>query len=153
MLSEFPALTHQGRRRTPSVGPYSVANRCALVLISRCGARDGGSSSTSVEQSRDRGVLVAEYRVPAGAALGPYRPAQVWVENHSASGERRLVIRLDGPHVDTEPRVRVAGLDDTQYRGVWSERNGAPYEVWAAPDPLPAVITLERGGTRIDLVR
>jgi hypothetical protein len=98
-------------------------------------------------------LLVAEYRVPAGAVLGPYRLVQVWVEKHPASGENRLVVRLGGPHVDTEPRVRVVGLSETQYRGIWSGRNGPPYEVWAAPDPLPAVITLKRGDSRVELRR
>ena len=110
-------------------------------------------SSSSVTQSRERGLFIANYAVPSAADLGDYRPLEVWAEQHPASGEQRLVVRLKGPHVDTEPRVRVVGLDDSRYRSIWSERDGPPYEMWSAPSPLPEFFRLERGGKEIEARR
>ena len=104
-------------------------------------------SSASVEQARRRGLLVAECAVPANTALGEYRPIQVWVERRRTGGNH-LVVRLQGPHVGLEPRVDVTGLS---YGGIWSERNGPPYELWAVPDPPPDALTLRRGDDKIDL--
>ena len=106
-------------------------------------------SSSSEAQSRGRGLFVAGFDVPAEADLGEYRVVETWVERHPDSGEKRLVVRLNGPHVDREPRVRIAGLDDLQYRGMWSERNGPPYEVWLAPTPLPDALKFQRGDKEI----
>jgi hypothetical protein len=103
-------------------------------------SRRRGSSSYSVDDARSRGILVAEYIIAPDAKLGYYTPLEVWIEE-----ERKLVVRLKGPHVDTEPRVSIQGLSDFDYRTVWSERNGPPYEVWLAPDPVPDELTLQRG--------
>lgn len=110
-----------------------------LLLCVGCNRR-GGSSSYSVEDARSRGILVAEYAVADGAKLGHYTPLEVWIED-----DRKLVVRLKGPHVDTEPRVNIQGLTDLDYRAIWSERNGPPYEVWLAPDPIPDTLVLQRG--------
>ncbi|WP_146518777.1 hypothetical protein [Stieleria varia] len=83
---------------------------------------------------------MAEYVIADDAKLGPYTPLEVWIEE-----ERKLVVRLKGPHVDTEPRVDIEGLTDLDYRSIWSEREGPPYEVWLAPDPVPDKLVLLRG--------
>ncbi|MHA3774509.1 hypothetical protein ACXR0O_23540 [Verrucomicrobiota bacterium sgz303538] len=124
-----------------------------FLLLAACDREGEYPSSASVKHSRSRGILVAEYNVPAGAALERYRPVEVWVEFIPDSTERQLVVRLDGPHVDREPRVRIRGIDDSYYRFLWSERNGPPYEMWKAPEPLPDVLTLERGGDKVQLER
>ena len=84
--------------------------------------------------------------MPTNADLGRYQPIEVWVERSD-----RLVVRLKGPHVDTEPRVQVQGLTDTDYRTIWSERGGPPYEIWAAPKPLPDKLVLERDNQKLEL--
>jgi hypothetical protein len=117
-----------------------------LAALTACEPKSHGSSSASVADARRAGVLTAEYVVPNNADLGRYRPIEVWIEHGN-----RLVVRLKGPHVDTEPRVRVQGLADTDYRAIWSERSGPPYEVWEAPNPLPDTLVLERDSTKIEL--
>ena len=112
----------------------------ALLLAAHPGCkRESGArpSSSSAAQSRDRGLFVASFVVPEDPDLGEYRLIEAWVERHAASGEQRLVVRLKGPHVDQEPRVRIAGFDDLQYRNIWSERDGSPYEVGWLPAPFP----------------
>jgi hypothetical protein len=79
-----------------------------LAALTACEPKSHGSSSASVADARRAGVLTAEYVVPNNADLGRYRPIEVWIEHGN-----RLVVRLKGPHVDTEPRVRVQGLADT----------------------------------------
>jgi hypothetical protein len=125
----------------------------AAFMLGGCSSREHGSSSTSAKRSRDRGLFVAEYVVPKAADLGRYRVIESWVETSPRSGDRQLVVRLKGPHVDEEPRVRVVGADDSRYRGLWSERDGPPYEMWSVSDPLPEVIGLERESRRIELRR
>jgi hypothetical protein len=128
----------------------------ALLLAALAGCeRETGArpSSSTATQSRDRGLFVAGFDVPADADLGEYRLLETWVERHPDSGEERLVVRLKGPHVDQEPRVRIAGLDDLQYRSIWSERNGPPYEVWLAPSPLPDVLKFQRGDKAVEVRR
>ena len=127
------------------LAPITIAT--VLLLSIGCGRRVG-SSSFSIGDAKSRGVLIAEYVVPSGAQLGNYKPLQVWIED-----DRKLVIRLKGPHVDSEPRVNVRGLTDQDYRSTWSERNGPPYEVWLAPDPIPDIIVLERDSESIELHR
>ncbi|WP_146408587.1 hypothetical protein [Allorhodopirellula heiligendammensis] len=109
-----------------------------LLLFVGCNRRRG-SSSYSVEDARSRGILVTEYAVADGAKLGHYTPLEVWIED-----DRKLVVRLKGPHVDREPRVNIQGLTDLDYRAIWSERDGPPYEVWLAPDPIPDTLVLQR---------
>ena len=128
----------------------------ALLFAAPAGCeREKGTrpSSSTAAQSRDRGLFVAGFDVPPDADLGEYRLLETWVERHPDSGEQRLVVRLRGPHVDHEPRVRIAGLDDLQYRSIWSERNGPPYEVWLAPSPLPEVLKFQRGDKVVDVRR
>ena len=112
---------------------------------------DWVDSSASVRQSRSRGLFIAEYAVPSDAVLGDYRPIEVWAESAPRSTEHWIVVRLKGPHHGGTNRVRIRGFDDTQYRGIWSERNGPPYEMWVAPDPLPDTLSLERDGKHIDV--
>ena len=128
---------------------YSIL---AMFLLIGC-RENRGDSSASVQQSRKDGLLVAEYIVPFGADLGEYRPIEVWVETPPGSSEQQIIVRLAGPHHGREPRVQIAGLDDMQYRGIWSERSGPPYERWIAPRPLPDMITLERDGRKIQIQR
>ena len=110
------------------------------VALAGCDRRSGTRpSSSSAAESHSGGLFVAGFDVPADTDLGDYRLIETWVERHPNSGEQRLVVRLKGPHVDREPRVRIAGLDDLHYRGIWSQRDGPPYEVWLAPTPLPDV--------------
>jgi hypothetical protein len=123
----------------------------AAALFSACREHQGDSSS-SAEQSRKRGLLIAEYSVPATADFGDCRPREVWVET-ARSGEHEVIVRLDAPHHGDAMRVRIAGLDEMQYRGVWSERNGPPYERWAAPKPLPGKLRLERNGKAVEIER
>jgi hypothetical protein len=119
-----------------------------LSALTACERRGDRSSSASVADARRAGILTADYVVPTNADLGRYRPIEVWVEHGD-----RLVVRLKGPHVDTEPRVRVQGLTDTDYRTNWSERGGPPYEIWAAPEPLPDILVLERDNLEVELQR
>ena len=119
-----------------------------LLIALGCDARRVGSSSISTEDARNRGVLVAEYTVPDNAELGQYQPLQVWIEN-----DRKLVVRLKGPHHDSEPRVNVRGRTASDYLSIWSERDGPPYEVWLAPDPIPDTIVLERDSKLLELRR
>ena len=121
------------------------------VLFSACREHQGDSSS-SVEQSRERGVLTAEYSIPATEDLGDCRPREVWVEN-ARSGEQEIIVRLDAPHHGGAMRVRIAGLDEMHYRGIWSERSGPPYERWAAPSHVPDKLRLERNGKAVEIVR
>lgn len=118
----------------------------ALIFWSRRDVtRNGSSSSGSIELSAERGMLIAEYIVPEEADMGRYQVKEVWVEHDKAEGKNQLVIRLSGPHVDTEPRVQVAGLDyNEDYLDVWSQYGGPPYEVWKAPKPLPDTLILTR---------
>jgi len=123
-----------------------------MILFSGCREHHGDSSG-SVKQSRNRGLFVAEYAVPANAGLGDCRPLEVWVETAPPSGEHQVIVRLDAPHHGGTLRVRIAGFDEMQYRGMWSERNGPPYERWAAPNPLPDVLILERKGKSVEIRR
>ena len=118
-----------------------------------CEEKPAGPSSSSVAQSKSRGLFVAGYATTSDATLGEYRLIKAWVERHPESGENRLIVRLAGPHVDTEPRVAVIGLDETAYRTCWSAGGRPPYEVWLAPNPTPAVITFERGGKEVSARR
>jgi hypothetical protein len=123
----------------------------ASLLLNGCLSRHGDSSS-SVRHSRNRGLLIAEYTVPAEVRLGEYRPVEVWVEKR-LNGNREIIVRLKGPHHgDGNPfRVGIAGLDPQQWEGIWSERNGPPYERWRAPNPLPESLTLVRNGESIEI--
>ncbi|MDA9859024.1 hypothetical protein N9D23_12960 [Rubripirellula sp.] len=126
----------------------SIVVLISLLLLSGCDTRMVGSSAPSIDDAKSRGTLIAEYRIPDGADLGPYEPIEVWIEN-----DRKLVVRLDGPHVDSEPRVVVRGLSLQDYRDIWSECDGPPYEVWVAPEPIPDSIFLERDSKSIELKR
>ena len=123
----------------------------AAALFSGC-REHHGDSSASVKQARSRGVFITEYAVPAIADLGDCRPIEVWVETASSGGQE-IIVRLDAPHHGGALRVRIAGFDEMQYRGMWSERNGPPYERWAAPSPLPAKLRLERNGKTVEIER
>jgi|KBSSwiStaDraftv2_1062776.scaffolds.fasta_scaffold2537713_1 hypothetical protein len=124
----------------------------AAFLLTSCGEHRGDTSA-SVQQSLKNSLLVAEYVVPSGAKLADYRPIQVWVESVPPTGEHQIIVRLAGPHHGGTMRVRIADIDEMKYRGIWSERNGPPYEHWAAPTPLPDVLTLERQGKKIEIRR
>ena len=121
------------------------------ITLNACTSQSRGSSSWSVKDSRSRGLLVTEYILPPDANLGDYRVIEVWIESTTGSSDRQIVVRLQGPHVGQEPRVRVVGREALHYRSIWSRRDGPPYETWTAPDPLPEVLMLERDGKRIEL--
>jgi len=127
----------------------------ALIAAGLCACDDAptnGSSSGSVDQARRRGILVAQYDVPPSSKLGQYTLVEAWIERSSEGNETRLVIRLKGPHVDHQPRVEVTGLDYMEdYRHIWSEPGGSPYEVWAAPMPPSNPLVLTREGTEVKL--
>ena len=124
-----------------------------MLTAIACATQRRGSSSRSVEDSRSRGLLVAEYILPPDTVLGDYRVVEVWIEADPRSTDRQIVVRLGGPHVGQEPRVRVVGHQEVRYRRIWSERGGPPYETWTAPDPPPEILTMERDGKRIELHR
>ena len=158
----MPAADGSGLFPTPLSPPRvmhhgaAFAIFAAILSVALAGCeREAGPrpSSSSAAQSRERGLFVAGFDVPADADLGEYRLLEAWVERHPDSGEQRLVMRLKGPHVDREPRLRIAGLNDLQYRSIWSERNGPPYEVWLAPDPLPDALKIQRGDKEIEVRR
>ncbi len=125
----------------------------SFVLVALAGCQEYSQTSVSVDQSRKRGLLKGEYAVPGDADLGDYQVLEVWAETDRESGVQQLIVRLNGPHHGEQPRVQVVGLDETQYLSIWSERDGPPYVVWAAPDPLPEVLSLQRGDKKIDLTR
>lgn len=162
--STFHALAGAPRARGPLCSlPLDYARRplksvisiCAFLAITACNRVPDGwvDSSASVRQSRSRDLFLAEYTIPDGAVLGDYRPIEIWAESDPQSPERRIVVRLNGPHHGGSIRVGIRGFDATQYRGIWSERNGPPYEMWAAPDPLPDTLKLERNGKQIEVKR
>jgi len=128
---------------------------CTLPMIILAGCADAGnrSSSSSVWQSRRRGIFIAEYSIPKVAQLGRYEPREVWVESVPDRDQKIIVVRLRGPHVDSEPRVQIVGLDQWDYRAIWSERNGPPYEVWTAPDPLPSTLILTNDSVTVTLTK
>jgi len=131
----------------------TVLTSFVFALVPLVGCQRDYQTSTSVDHSRDRGLLKAEYVVPNDAELGDYRIIEVWAETDRDSGTEQLIVRLKGPHHGTEPRVEVAEPKNVQYVSIWSERNGPPYEVWAAPDPLPEVLTLPGGDKMIEITR
>ena len=134
----------------------AVAVSAALLfaLLVGCGREtEGRPSSWSIGESRERGLLVAGFDIPAEADLGDYRLLETWVERDPASSELQLVVRLKGPHVDDEPRVRIRGIEDSHYRRIWSERNGPPYEVWLAPIPIPDVLKIYRDDKEVEVRR
>ena len=155
MRSNEPGHRAAAAERGPVGVMISSSVKCgvialAIILLTSCGEHHGDTSA-SVQQSRKNSLLVAEYAIPSGAELGEYRPIEVWVENVPPSSKHEIIVRLAGPHHGGTMRVRIAGLDEMQYRGIWSERNGPPYERWAAPTPLPDVLILERDGKKIEI--
>lgn len=133
-----------------------LARNITLVIVGTLfiGCRTHhGDSSASVKQARARGVFITEYAVPANADLGDYHPIEVWVEN-TARGDQEIVVRLQGIHQSGERvRVGIAGFDEEQLLGVWSKRNGPPYERWKAPNPLPDKLRLMRGEKSVEIHR
>jgi hypothetical protein len=127
-----------------SMKPASIF--LVLALLAGCNPKRiiEGDSSFSVGAAKRAGILTAEYAVPENADLGRYRPLEVWVEKGTD-----LVVRLQGPHVDLEPRVRIQGFPAYSHPSIWSEPGGPPYEIWAAPNPLPETLVLEREGKTV----
>src|SRR5687768_5796753 len=136
-------LAYLASMRTPYQNACSVVG--AMLLAVGCD-RHSGDSATSVTDARKRGLLVAEYSVPANADLDRYRVLEVWAETVPSLGNTQLVVRLQGPHHGGTHRVQIVGLDEADYRGIWSERGGPPYERWNPPQPLPATLLLTREG-------
>jgi len=114
-----------------------VFTSITFAVISLAGCQRYYQTSTSVDHSRSRDLLKAEYVVPDDAVLGDYRVIEVWAETDTNSGTEQLIVRLKGAHHGTEPRVAVVEPKNVRYMSIWSERNGPPFEVWAAPFPLP----------------
>jgi hypothetical protein len=127
----------------------STAISFAIVFLVGC--HQHYQTSDSVDHARKRGLLIADYVVPDDANLGEYQVLEVWAETDRESGTQQLIVRLKGPHHGTEPRVQIAEPGNVQYLSIWSKRNGPPYEVWAAPDPIPEVLKLQRGNRTIEL--
>lgn len=133
---------------TPTV--FAAILMFAAILLVGCGEHTRDSSS-SIREAKTKGIFVAEYVVPPNADLGDCRPVEIWVEEVIPSGKRQIVVRLQMRHHGGALRVRIAGLDEMDYLGIWSERNGPPYERWAAPDPLPLILRLERNGKAVEV--
>lgn len=53
---------------------------------------------------------LADYAVPENAKRGRYQSLEVLTED-----DRKPVVRLQGPHHDSEPRVTVRGLTENEY--------------------------------------
>lgn len=123
----------------------------AIVALAGCGARS--QTSVSVDHSLKRGLLRVEYAVPRDSELGDYSVLEVWCELDHESGEEQLIVRLKGPHHGEEPRVEITEPEGMLYRSIWSQRGGPPYEVCAAPVPLPDELKLRRGNMEIELIR
>ena len=135
---------------------HTLIVAASVFMLVGCSASHDQRYSRSVKQSRRRGDFVAEYRVPDSTQLGRYRPVEVWVESVSRrdGDENTIVVRLRGPHADSEPRVHIVGRRiQEDYRGIWSERNGPPYEAWAAPEPLPETLVLSNDSVVVVLAR
>jgi hypothetical protein len=131
----------------------ALSTAISFAFIPLAGCQQYSQTSVSADHARKRGLLEAEYVVPNDADIGGYQVLEVWAETDPESGTRQLIVRLNGPHHDTEPRVQVAEPEDAQYLSIWSERNGPLYEVWTAPDPLPEVLKLQRADNKIELTR
>lgn len=150
---------------SPLVGPVTASrNRWAIMRITVlaalvfafvpfAGCQRYYQTSTSVDHSRGRGLLKAEYAIPDDAEIGDYRIIEVWAETDRVSGTEQIIVRLKGPHHGTEPRVELVEPKNVRYVSIWSERNGPPYEVWAAPDPLPEVLKFHGGDKTIEIAR
>lgn len=135
--------------RTPT--DLAALGIALIVLCLTLGCDQSHPSSVSIEDSQRRGRFIAEYRPVGTTQLGEYRVLELWVEDGSQGAGPWLVVRLKGPHHGAEPRVEVAGVG--RYRTIWSERDGPPYEIWEAPEPLPASLLLEGGGAQGRFVR
>ena len=61
-------------------------------------------------QRRSKKRTLAEDGVPESAKRGRYQALEVWTED-----DRKVVVRLQGPHHDSEPRVTVRGLTENEY--------------------------------------
>ena len=136
-----------------NVGIAQSAAMISLIAVLSAGCQRYSQTSVSVEDARSHSVLRAEYSVPSNADLGDYKVLEVWAETDRESGEQQLIVRLKGPHHGSTPNVQVVGYEQSQYLSTWSERNGPPYEVWLAPDPLPESLSLQHGDNRIELTR
>jgi len=163
-----PSPAQPSRQPPPSLSLGSLGvmrtslekiSRLVLATVLFVGCREHQEprpSSVSIKQARSRGVFIAEYAVPAIADLADCRLIEVWVETSSSErweGQQEIIVRLDARHHGGAPRVRIAGIDEMQYHGMWSEPNGPPYERWAAPSPLPAKLQLERKGKTVEIER
>ena len=136
----------------PSLLAKSISLILVAVLLNGCRVHHGDSSA-SVKHARSRSAFIAEYAIPANADLGEYRLIEVWVEK-SKYGDQEIVVRLKGLHHGSGAfRVRIAGVDAREWRGVWSERYGPPYERWKAPNPLPDTLRIERDDKFVEVHR
>ncbi|QDS98276.1 hypothetical protein HG15A2_15490 [Adhaeretor mobilis] len=155
MHSHLLFLLHSDR----SARIWAAANMALLAtfqsvaIVALVGCNPDYQTSVSIDHSLKRGVLRAKYAVPRDSELGDYSVLETWCEIDNESGEEQIVVRLKGPHHGEEPRVKIIEPEGMLYRSVWSQRDGPPYEVWAAPVPLPDVLKLRRGNMEIELLR
>jgi hypothetical protein len=120
------------------------------LILSGCGSHPMPSSD-SIAQAESNAVLIARYVPVQGSAPGGYEVLEVWVERSERYRSDVIVVRLGGSHHGNEPRVWINGMKEFDYLTIWSNRNGPPYEIWKAPDPLPSTLALAREGKEIIL--
>ena len=122
---------------------------CCVALLCCCvfGCRgERGNSSWDPDDAQRRGLLVARYEGLQGKEFGEYEGVAAWVEFCDASKEQvQLVVKLHGPHIGQEPRVRIKGFARASYRFLWSDSRGSLYELRAIWGPLPEEFVLFRG--------
>lgn len=131
----------------------SVWQYVIILLLTGCdGTSIDGKYSMSLAQAERRRILVGEYEAENDYSLGEYNIIEVWIEREPSSGQRWLVVRLNGPHADVRPLAEVEGFHYPEdYRYIWPERSGPSYDVWTAPAQTPSSLILTRNGETVKL--
>jgi hypothetical protein len=87
----------------------------ASLLLNGCLSRHGDSSS-SVRHSRNRGLLIAEYTVPAEVRLGEYRPVLIMVMETRSELALLALIRSSGKVYGRNAMVRPTSVGERRIR-------------------------------------
>jgi hypothetical protein len=136
--------------RQKDMKAWSLTLLLFSLIQSGCGSHTMPSSD-SIAQAESNAILIARYVPVRESALGVYEVREVWAERSERYKSDVIIVRLGGSHYGDEPRVRIVGMKEFDYLTIWSERNGPPYEIWKAPNPLPSTLVLEREGKEIIL--
>ncbi|TWT80528.1 hypothetical protein CA13_19730 [Planctomycetes bacterium CA13] len=134
--------------RVPAMNFVSTICVLLATVSLGCHSRWAGSSSSSIEHAKQRGVFVTKYSIPADCDLGRYQPIEAWVEDKNI-----FVVRLHGPHHMLGEPVVLQSSTEVLLFSTWSTRNGPPYMLWVVLGPLPSVLQLNCGSDSVELRR